>query len=130
MSDCLKEFRSDPFDVTNTQLRSLQSGIPASDELIKDFKSAKLDGEKWWHSLRKGVCIQKKVHFLTVYLEANDSTSPTKSFKVIVVCKQNLKYVTWSGMPLPKLLIKCQVPLNNKIFYNIVLQMKVCLFLM
>ena len=47
MSDCLEEFGSDPFDVTNTQLRSLQSGIPASDELIKDFKSAKLDGEKW-----------------------------------------------------------------------------------
>ena len=47
MSDCLKEFGTDPFDLSNTQLRSLQSSLPASDELLKDFKSAKHDGEKW-----------------------------------------------------------------------------------
>ena len=47
ISDCLKEFGTDPFDQSNTQLRSLQSGIPASKELVNDFKTAKSDGEKW-----------------------------------------------------------------------------------
>ena len=46
ISDCFKEFKCDPFDLTNTQIRSLQSGIPASDELVADLKSAKSDGEK------------------------------------------------------------------------------------
>ena len=46
ISDCFKEFKCDPFDLTNTQIRSLQSGIPASDELAADLKSAKSDGEK------------------------------------------------------------------------------------
>ena len=46
ISDCFKEFKCDPFDLSNTQIRSLQSGIPASDELAADLKSAKSDGEK------------------------------------------------------------------------------------
>ena len=46
ISDCFKEFKCDPFDISNTKLRSLQSGIPASDELAADLKSAKSNGEK------------------------------------------------------------------------------------
>ena len=45
LSACLTEFKCDPFDHDNDQeLRSLQSGIPASDVLASDFKSAKEDG--------------------------------------------------------------------------------------
>ena len=44
-SECLREFGSYPFDPENQSLRTLQSGIPASKELIKDFKTAKSDEE-------------------------------------------------------------------------------------
>ena len=46
ISDCFKEFDCDPFDLSNTQLRSLQSNIPASDELAADLMSAKSGGKK------------------------------------------------------------------------------------
>ena len=46
ISDCFKEFSCGPFELSNTQLRSLQSGIPASSELTADLKSAKSDGKK------------------------------------------------------------------------------------
>ena len=42
---CINEFECDPFNVEDTQLRSLMSGVPASDDLIKDFESAWDDGE-------------------------------------------------------------------------------------
>ena len=44
ISACLTEFKCDPFDHTNKTLRSLQSGIPASDALAADLNSAKEDG--------------------------------------------------------------------------------------
>ena len=47
ISDCFREFSCDPFDLSNTKLRSLQSGIPASEALIADFKSAKPEEEAW-----------------------------------------------------------------------------------
>ena len=43
---CLTEFEADPFDESNPQLRSLQSGLVASNGLIKDFKTALEDGRK------------------------------------------------------------------------------------
>ena len=44
ISSCLNEFECDPFDHTNHTLRSLQSGIPASDSFAVDLASAKEDG--------------------------------------------------------------------------------------
>ena len=44
ISACLTEFMCDPFDQVNQTLRSLQSGIPASNSLALDLKSAKFDG--------------------------------------------------------------------------------------
>ena len=41
----MREFGSHPFDPKNHSLRTLQSGIHAPKELIKDFKTAKSDGE-------------------------------------------------------------------------------------
>jgi hypothetical protein len=40
------EWECDPFDLTSQQLRSLQSGMLASEKLVKDFESAHADGEK------------------------------------------------------------------------------------
>lgn len=44
ISACLTEFKCDPFDSANQTLRSLQSGIPASETLAADLKSAWEDG--------------------------------------------------------------------------------------
>jgi len=41
----MHEFDSFPFDQSSPNLRTLQSAIPASDELIVDFKSAHIVGE-------------------------------------------------------------------------------------
>ena len=41
----IKEFDCFPFDPASPTLRTLQSGIPASTELIRDFTTAKQDGE-------------------------------------------------------------------------------------
>ena len=45
ISSCLTEFKCDPFDLDNQTLRSLQSGLPATEALVADFKSAKEDGK-------------------------------------------------------------------------------------
>ena len=37
LSSYINEFDSDPFDLTKPTLRSLQSGMIASQELVKDF---------------------------------------------------------------------------------------------
>ena len=42
---CVIEFDCDPFDPEKPQLRFLQSGAVASEELIKDFETALEDGE-------------------------------------------------------------------------------------
>ena len=49
IDNCITEFKCDPFDVAQPQLRSLQSGLIASEELVKDFKTAHEDGEKCVH---------------------------------------------------------------------------------
>ena len=41
---CITEFGCDPFDLTNTVLRSLQSGLIASKELVLDLETAHKDG--------------------------------------------------------------------------------------
>ena len=46
ISECLMEYGSHPFDKSNQELRTLQSGLPASKELTADFKSANHDGER------------------------------------------------------------------------------------
>ena len=43
---CIEEFDCDPFDPENPILRTMVSAVPASEELVKDFQSAKEDGEK------------------------------------------------------------------------------------
>ncbi len=45
LDDCIDEFDCDPFDLNKPTLRSLQSGLIASDDLIKDFDTAHKDGE-------------------------------------------------------------------------------------
>ena len=43
--ECLEEWGSDPFDLTNTALRTLHSGEIASTELCADFSSSLSDGQ-------------------------------------------------------------------------------------
>ena len=45
MISCIKEFDCFPFNLASPALRTLQSAIPATLELIRDFKKAKQDGE-------------------------------------------------------------------------------------
>ena len=45
MHECLKEFQCDPFDLSDTTLRSLKSRLCATNELLTDVMSAKRDGE-------------------------------------------------------------------------------------
>ena len=45
LSSCINEFDCDPFDLTKPTLRSLQSGMIASEELVEDFETAHDDGE-------------------------------------------------------------------------------------
>ncbi|KAK1880410.1 U3 small nucleolar RNA-associated protein 10 [Dissostichus eleginoides] len=44
--ECMHEFDTFPFDTASTSLRTLQSAMPASDELVADFNSAHAAGEK------------------------------------------------------------------------------------
>ena len=45
LSSCINEFDCDPFDLTKPTLTSLQSGMIASEELVKDFETANDHGE-------------------------------------------------------------------------------------
>jgi hypothetical protein len=45
LTSCFKELDSFPLDPASPALRTLQSAIPATPELIRDFKKAKQDGE-------------------------------------------------------------------------------------
>jgi hypothetical protein len=44
---CINEFDSDPFDLSKPALRSLQSGILASEKLVLDFDTAYEEGESF-----------------------------------------------------------------------------------
>ncbi|XP_028404399.1 uncharacterized protein LOC114527028 [Dendronephthya gigantea] len=54
---CIEEFDCFPFDPASPNLRTLQSAIPAAPEVIRDFKSAKLDGE-----LKLGELMKERVY--------------------------------------------------------------------
>jgi len=45
LQTCIQDFNADPFDISSPTLRSLQSGLIASPELVHDFKTALLDGQ-------------------------------------------------------------------------------------
>ena len=78
-------FKCDPFDETDQILRSLQSGMPASELLVSDLKSAKEDGvrkveeflqERVYSktkSLSDRVSRNKRLNFATQELKKADS---------------------------------------------------------
>ena len=43
---CLQEFNAYPFDSASPTLRTLQSGLPSSNELVPSFSSAHALGEE------------------------------------------------------------------------------------
>ena len=46
IANCLLEWESNPWDRSNISSRSLESGFLASKELVKDFSTAKEEGEQ------------------------------------------------------------------------------------
>ena len=46
LDSCIMEFDSNPFDLGNIVLRTMQSGQVASVKLVQDFETAHADGEK------------------------------------------------------------------------------------
>ena len=53
LENCIKEFDCDSFGLTKLTLRSLQSGMLASDELVADFEMAHSDGDSLVQSFFK-----------------------------------------------------------------------------
>ena len=47
---CMKDFDAEPFDISSPALRSLQSGLVASPELVHDLRTALTDGTDRWPS--------------------------------------------------------------------------------
>ena len=45
LQTCLKDFDAEPFDISSPTLRSLQSGLVASPQLVHDLKTALSDGQ-------------------------------------------------------------------------------------
>ena len=45
LQSCMTDFEAEPFDESNPTLRSLQSGLVASPELVQDFNMALQDGQ-------------------------------------------------------------------------------------
>jgi len=53
ISSCLSEFECDTFDHTNETIRSLQSGITATDALAADLALAKDNGRRKSKGIRE-----------------------------------------------------------------------------
>ena len=60
LSNCFAEFKCNPFDECDQSLRSLQSGIPATEVLASDLQSAKEDGSR-----KVGKFLQERVYSKT-----------------------------------------------------------------
>ena len=41
----MEDFETDPFDESNTNLQSLQSGVFASEDILKDLQNALKEGQ-------------------------------------------------------------------------------------
>ena len=84
LSEYFCEFQCNPFDYTNQILRSLQSGITASKELAKDFKSAKKDGETKFEEFLK-----ERVYSKTKSLYDRVPRSKRQNFATPQLTKEN-----------------------------------------
>lgn len=80
--ECLNEYGSFPFDPENQELRTLQSGVPASQELIDDFKTANADGEKQLESI-----LEERVYSKRKSLHARIKRMNRKTFATVSTTK-------------------------------------------
>lgn len=78
----MKEYGSFPFDPENQELRTLQSGVPASQELIDDFKTANADGEKQLESI-----LEERVYSKRKSLHARIKRMNRKTFATVSTTK-------------------------------------------
>jgi len=79
---CIDEFDTFPFNPASTALRTLQSAMPASDELVADFKSAHAAGEE-----KLAIFLQERVFSKNTSLHAPVRLSKRLTFAT-APCKE------------------------------------------
>ena len=79
---CLEEYGAYPFDLDNQILRTMQSGVPASPELVMDLKSSNKDGEK-----RLKDILNERVYSKERSLHAKMKKMNRKTFTTYILAK-------------------------------------------
>ena len=72
---CMTDFEAEPFDEKNPTLRSLQSGLVASPELVQDFNMALQDGQTQAETI-----LQERVFTKTKTLTATIHRNKRRNF--------------------------------------------------
>ena len=94
---CFEEFDTKPFEVSNPVLRTFQSAIIASDELIADLKKAISERDKEIISFLNERFVVKSLQFVTPFLNAKGSTSQITTCNKYRVAKKK-KLIKWKKM--------------------------------
>ena len=79
---CFEEFDCDPFDLEKPALRTMVSGVSASEELVQDFKSAKNDGEQALQTF-----LQERVYSKTKSIHERMKRNNRKTFTSVLTDK-------------------------------------------
>ena len=95
---CLEEYGAYPFDLDNQILRTMQSGVPASPELVMDLKSSNKDGEKRLEDI-----LNERVYSKERSLHAKMKKMNRKTFTTHILAKdpkdKKIKLLRWSKQP-------------------------------
>lgn len=75
LQSCMKDFDVEPFDISSPSLRSLQSGLIASLELVHDLKTALINGKAQVETL-----LQERVFTKTKSLTARINRNKRRNF--------------------------------------------------
>jgi hypothetical protein len=89
---CFKEFDCFPFDPASPALRTLQSAISATPELIQDFKKAKQDGEA---QLKK--FMDERIYSKEKSIHDHIKQNSRKTKFAAHLCKDFIKKSLWRG---------------------------------
>ena len=81
LDNCITEFDCDPFNLSNPTLRSLQSGMIVSDELVADFNTVHSDGESLVQSFFKERMFSNDSHLILQSTGIPHTTSANPQFK-------------------------------------------------
>ncbi len=81
LQTCIKDFDVEPFEISKPTLRSLQSGLVASPELVNDFKTALQDGQRQTQTL-----LQDRVFSKTKLLSSTIHKNKRHNFDSELIC--------------------------------------------